>query len=281
MRRRRSSEKREWFDLRGPGGRLVLKVVGVGIAAFALGYLLVALLFFPGWGRDAIVSVPDLRGRTLPAAERLAGAAGLEVERGSALAHPTVPEGAVLAQTPLPGQEVTRGAEVTVIVSTGPERRPVPDVTQLSGEQAVRLLRQTGFSIRIRRVPGEQPAGRVLGVTPTAGTPVAIPGTVELTLSAGPPLVAVPPLAGLTEQGARQALEAAGLRLSVVEHDPFSFAPAGEVLEQAPAAGTQVRAGSGVRVVVAGEPPAVEEPEMEPAEGEPAGPPVSPPAGRD
>lgn len=254
----------------------MLKVVGVGLAAFALGYLVMALLFFPGWGRDAIVSVPDLRGQPVAAAERLAGAVDLEVERGSTLVHPTVPEGAVLAQIPLPGQEVTRGSEVTVILSAGPDRRPVPDVAQLSGEQAVRLLRQMGFAVRIRRVPSEHPAGRVLEVSPAPGTAVPVSGTVELTLSAGPPLVAVPDVVGLMEEAAREALEAAGLRLAAVEHDPFAFAPAGEVLGQTPAAGTEARAGSGVRLVVSGEPPAGEVPGEEPEEGEPAGPPVLP-----
>lgn len=240
--------------------RFYLRVAAGVLGAFVLGYLLTTLLFFPGWGGEGIVTVPDLRGKTLAQAKRLAGRADLELEEGSKLTHARVPAGAVLAQTPLPGQEITRGAEVRVILSSGPDRRPVPSVEQLTGQQAEALLRNTGFAVRVVRVPDERPVGRVLGVNPAAGTPVPAGAPVELRLSAGPPLVAVPALVGLTGSAAREALGAVGLRLGRVEYDPTSGAAEGEVLAQDPAAGVSLRSGGAVGVVVAGNPPAAPEP---------------------
>lgn len=160
----------------------------IGIAAFAVGYALTVLLFFPGWwGRGAIVTVPDVRGRTLTQAERQIGRVGLEIERGSTFAHPTVPRGAVLAQSPLPGQETSRGDAVRVTVSAGPDQRPVPDVSGLSGDQARRVLANTGYQVHVEIVSDARPAGRVVAVQPAAGTVLRVPARVLLRLSAGPP----------------------------------------------------------------------------------------------
>lgn len=240
--------------------RLVLRIVGVGVAAFTLGYVLTTLLAFPGFGRQAIVTVPDLRGRTYPAARGLASDAGLEVERGDSLHHATVPAGAVLAQSPLPGQETTRGAVVRLTLSAGRERRPVPRVDDLTAAQAEALLGRTGFAVRVRRVLSERAAGRVLGVNPAAGTSLPVASTVELVVSAGPPevvvpVVAVPSLEGLPEAAARDALRSAGLRLGEVGYAPDSAVPLGGVAAQSPAPGDSVRAGTAVSVTISGSPP--------------------------
>lgn len=241
--------------------RSYLRVVGGVLAAFALGYLVTTLLVFPGFGRQAIVTVPDLRGRTLSAARRLADDAGLEVERGASLNHAAVPAGSVLAQSPLPGQETTRGAVVRVTLSAGRERRPVPQVDDLTADQARALLARTGFAVRVRRVLSERAEGRVLGVNPKPGTQLHVRSAVELLLSAGPPVVvvptvAVPDLTNLPEPEARAALRSAGLRLGEVDYAPDSDVPLGGIASQSPAAGDSVRAGTSVRVTISGSPPA-------------------------
>jgi serine/threonine-protein kinase len=133
------------------------------------------------------VTVPDVRGRTLAQAERQIERVGLEIERGSTFAHPTVPRGAVLAQSPLPGQETSRGDAVRVTVSAGPDQRPVPDISGLSGDQARRVLANTGYQVHVEIVSDARPAGRVVAVQPAAGTVLRVPGRVLLQLSAGPP----------------------------------------------------------------------------------------------
>ena len=248
-----------------PGQKLFLRVVGWGLGAFALGYLVTTLLVFPGFGREAIVTVPDLRGQTFSQARRLADRAGLEVERGAALNHPTVPRGAVLMQSPLPGQETTRGAVIRVTLSEGRARRPVPQVTDLTATQAQSLLRQMGFAVRVRRVVSQRAAGRVLGVVPDPGTVLPIPAAVELRVSSGPPevvipTVAVPDLSGLPEPDAREALRSAGLRVGEVGYDPGSAVPLGGVAAQSPAPGDSVKAGTAVSITVSGSPPTGAEP---------------------
>lgn len=162
-------------------------VVGVVLGAFVLGYLATTLVFFPGFGRGPIVTVPDLRGRSLAQARRQLDRAGLVLERGSSLVHPRVPAGAVLAQNPLPGQETSRGDAVHVTLSAGPDRRPVPPVDGLTGEQARAVLQRTGFQVQVQIVPDDRPAGRVVGLRPAPGTVLSVPAPVQLFLAQGPP----------------------------------------------------------------------------------------------
>ncbi|HEU0300025.1 MAG TPA: hypothetical protein VFR37_11235, partial [Longimicrobium sp.] len=57
---------RRYFDER----RLLKWVLIAGFSCFVLGYLVITLIFFPGFGRSPIVTVPDLTGRSRASAER-------------------------------------------------------------------------------------------------------------------------------------------------------------------------------------------------------------------
>jgi eukaryotic-like serine/threonine-protein kinase len=233
-------------------GRTVLVVLGVGIAAFAIGFLFTALFLFGGGAGDEVVTVPDLRGRTQAEAERLLAQGNLSLELGPTLVNPEMAEGQVLAQSPLPGEEVAPGSNVRVTLSAGPERRAVPDVRGMSGAQARQHLERAGFDVLVEEQTDPAPAGRLLDVTPAPGTTVALPGTVRLLVSSGPPLTDVPSVVGLPEAEARQAVGSAGFFVSEMEYDVFSVQPAGTVVSQWPEGGVQARAGSGVRLTVAG-----------------------------
>lgn len=244
---------------RAPGGwsgrGLLARILAVGIVAFAIGYFATWVLFFPGWSRDAIVTVPDLRNRPLRQAASLAGDAGLSLVRGSTIAAPGVPAGRIVAQNPLPGYEVTRGDNVEVIVSSGPERYPIPALEGLGAAAAKSLLEQYGFQVRVVRVTNPAPEGRLLHATPAPGTTVPVPSVVELLVSAGPPMIVAPGVLGSTLDEARARLTAAGLRLGGVTYDPAAEGAAGVVVTQRPAEGDSIRQGSAVAVVAAGADP--------------------------
>jgi serine/threonine-protein kinase len=263
-------------------------VLGVCAGGLVLGYLFTWAVFFPGLGRDAIVTVPDLRTRPLAAATRLAENAGLKLVRGNTLPNPSVPAGAVLAQVPMPGQEATRGASVRVILSSGPERHPVPELKGLGWRDAVALLQAYGFTVRVAQVTSPEPEGRILRVFPEPGTTIAVNQVIQVTVSAGPPWTVAPGVTGAALGAAETALTAAGLRLGKVSYDSASAAAPGSVVSQYPAAGDSIRQGGAVSVMVAGTDPnppppaAVDSAAAPAAEGEPARPgepaPATPPS---
>jgi eukaryotic-like serine/threonine-protein kinase len=79
----------------------------------------------------------------------------------------------------------------------------------------------------------------------------------------GTELVTVPDLTGLTRLEAQQKLDGAGLILGDVRRRPTSKFPAGEVIEQDPAADRQIQAGEKVDIVLAAAPKPVEVPPLE------------------
>ena len=236
-------------------GNLLRWVIGAGLGAFALGYLVITLLFFPGFGRSAIVTVPDLRGKPLREAERTLDRLGLELGRGGTLANPRIRAGAVLVQSPLPGQEVNRGAEIRVVLSAGPERHPVPPIAGLSLREARALLERFGFSVRVQRMVSDRGEGTFLGMRPRAGTVAVVPSVVTITLSAGPPRLPVPSVLALPLGEAETRLRAAGFRLGNVSYDPASTEALGGIASQRPAAGDSLRRGGAVNVTVSGTDP--------------------------
>lgn len=264
--------------------RILIRVVGIGAAAFLIGYLFTALLFFGGSDRPDVASVPDLRGLAQEAAEERLEDQGLQLEIGDSLPHPQVRAGAILAQSPLPGREVAPGTPVRVIMSSGRPQRAVPDVTALTREPASQMLSASGFQVSVVEVPAAEPAGRVVSIFPAPGTRVQLPAVVQLRVSAGPPRVAVPELAGLGEEEARAALESVGLRLGEVHYEFGGFNAQEMVVEQVPAAGDSILLGRPVEVRIVtnrltgtGEPPRGDaDREAAPAIGAPRRPSLNP-----
>jgi serine/threonine-protein kinase len=243
-------------------------------------------MFFPGFGRAAIVNVPDLRGMNVQGARRALSQAGLEMTRGPSLNNPRMRAGHVLTQVPLAGQEAARGTPVRIFLSDGPDRRRVPGIAGMEKDDAIALLQRMGFQVRLRIVNSPREEGTLLGMQPAAGTPVPMPGIVVLSVASGPPKMLAPSVTGGTRDQAEAILQAAGLRLGRVSYDSASGAPLGDVVGQSPEAGDSVRMGGSVRIVISGHDPNPPPPtpvdsaapvETPPAEEPAPAPPPSPP----
>lgn len=284
---------RRYFDER----RLLKWVLITGFSCFVIGYVVMTLLFFPGFGRSPIVTVPDLTEQTAGQAERALDRAGLDMQRGGTMPNPRVRQGRVLMQSPLPGEEVARGSTVRIVLSAGPELRQVPSIRDLSRQEAISLLQRFGYRVALRNVHDRREEGTLLGLSPATGQRAAVGSVVTMSISAGPPWMQAPNVVGLQVDDARTRLQAGGLEMGRVGYDPASLEAAGTVVAQTPAAGDSIRLGSGVRVVLAGENPnppppvtdsvvtvdsAAVEPDAEVEEpDEPAEPAPEPPKGRE
>ncbi len=97
------------------------------------------------------------------------------------------PAGEVIAQSPAAGQEVDRGSQVTLFVSTG--AITVPDVTGLVRRGAVNRLKRAGFTASVTEQQTEDPnqQGRVLNQFPPAGSRGQRGDTVAITVGTAPP----------------------------------------------------------------------------------------------
>lgn len=247
--RTRRWERGQWFPKRD--GMLLVRILAVGLGAFVLGYLGMSLLFFGDPEGTAIATVPDLRRQTESTALEELQRANLEMEVRTSLVHPDVPKGAVLTQSPLPGQEVAPGSIVQVILSAGPDRRPVPAVHRLNRQQATRALESFGFQVVVNEVQDTLPAGKVVAVSPEEGTLLEVPAIVRLTVSTGPPFAPVPMLIGLRQEEARTVLEDQGFKLGEVEFEFRWRGDDGEIIAQDPPPGEDAPLGSAVNITIA------------------------------
>jgi serine/threonine-protein kinase len=192
-RRNPSPSRRGTSDPPPKGRRLRWKFWAPVLAAaatlpFVIGYLFAVYVMFPppevvGEG----IAVPALRGSTEAEARQALAATGLGALAVTRLPHPAVPEGEVVAQSPLPGQQLRAGSSVRVAVSSGVPRVLVPDVVGFHVERARGLLERLGFTIQRTDMESTEPAGRVLSMEPGPGARLALPAQLNLTVSTGPP----------------------------------------------------------------------------------------------
>lgn len=180
----------------------------------------------------------------------------LEVER---VASERVPAGVVLEQSPGPGITVTGLDTVSFVVSAGPADRPVPEVVGRSADAAAFELGRAGLTLGETTVVDDPsvPPGAIISADPPPGTEVPIETAVDLVVSAGPTPVAVPDVIGDSETSARSALESLGFVVSLASQlVADGEGGVGGVFGQYPDAGTQLRPGQTVTIVVGREPPA-------------------------
>ncbi len=231
--------------------RVLLLVALLAVVGLGGGYLFSTRLLFPVPPPPGdLTPVPRLTGESLEEAAQHLAASGLVLGRVDSLRHPSVPEGRVLGQSPLPGQLSLVGDTVAVALSLGPERRSVPDVSRLDGDRARSLLEASGFTVAVDSVESATPRGGVVAMVPAPGTETTIPREILLTLSKGPSMVEMPRLLGMEEERATALLDSLGLTVGDVE-TRFRFGrDQGLVVSQEPAAGTLVEEGSAVRLVV-------------------------------
>ncbi len=243
-------EGRSFFP-RLRGRNLLLGVAGLALLGWVFGYGFATRVLFPAPPPPGdLFEVPDLKGMGLASAsERLAGV-GLELGTVDSLQHPSVPAGLVLGQSPLPGQLSRPVNPVRVSISTGPQARSVPDVRGLTEERARIVLETSGFVVNLDTMESEEPRGRVVSVSPAPGAMVALPSEVRVRVSAGPPVVPMPFVLGMERAEAEMLLDSLGLVVSDVE-EVFRFGrDQGIVVEQEPAAETELQRGSSVRLTV-------------------------------
>jgi eukaryotic-like serine/threonine-protein kinase len=150
-------------------------------------------------------------------------------------------------------------------LAAGPGRTvDVPDVSGASVNDARDTLATVGLQLA---VTGEEfsedvPAKDVISTDPAAGQGLRANGTVNATVSKGPERYDVPPVKGLEQAAAADALTAASLTLGAVKEDYDDKAPVGTVVSSSPKAGTSVKSGTAVDLVISKGPAPVPVPDV-------------------
>ena len=172
--------------------------------------------------------------------------------------------GEIIAQDPEPGEQVAKGATLTLTMSLGDSLVTLPeDIIGIPIESATLQLQDLGLELGETKevFSNDAPAGIVLGVDDERQKLLDVPpgSPVYLTVSAGAQLLTVPPgLVGSDINIIEENLREAGFDVSVERQHDNQFAE-DTVLRVAPESGTVVSSGDSLLLVVSDGPRPVPE----------------------
>ena len=181
---------------------------------------------------------PELLNQSRAQAEAIAQREGFEIFYGDGAYSETAPKDVVLSQNPPAGQRIVKGGTITLSLSLGPERYPVPDISGMELSAAKAELDSVKLKLKqgTKQYSDTVPEGVVISTDPKPDTSLKPGDTVTVVVSKGRAPITVPDLSGLNINDARAKLQQLGL--SAVEHYKESDQPRDTVIGQSPKAGT-------------------------------------------
>lgn len=224
-------------------------LVAAGILVL-VGAILIGRSLF-GEGADNRPSVPKLVGQTFEQAQKSGENVGLAVVKGPDAPCDDQPKGSVCKQDPAADTKVKEGSTVTVTISAGAPKVPVPSVVNLTYEQAEAALKEKGFQVDRKPQESDRAAGTVLEQNPKSGGEAEKNSLVTLTVAKEISKSEVPDLKGKPKDVATKLLTDAKLRLGSVTEIDFPGAAPGTVVEQQYAPGQQLEVNKTVNITVA------------------------------
>jgi beta-lactam-binding protein with PASTA domain/tRNA A-37 threonylcarbamoyl transferase component Bud32 len=225
---------------------IVVVVIGLGVGIGVGGWWLTTGRF---------VQVPSVSGASLTQVTAVLTADGFTVKRGRVHSN-AVASGSVVGTRP--AGRVSKGATITILVSSGPFTSVVPKVQNDPLTAAQAALRRVHLASTPQQVGSNAPVGTVIGTNPPAGTTWPQTKTVTILVAGGPQL---PDFAGMNYQAAQQWASQHDVNLQQ-QPDNNSQQPQGIITGQEPAAATLVRPGQTVVVNVSTGPQVVGVPDV-------------------
>ena len=200
------------------------------------------------------MTVPNVVSLTQNDAEKAITSAGLVVGDVTRAASNTVPSGHVISQDPAALAQAKAGDKVNFVVSSGKETPidvTVPDLKGKTQAEAEKLLKDANL-VGVASNPEESDAvspGQVFKQSVEAGTTVKEGTKVAFTVALAPAESTVPYVVGKTQDDAKAAITDAKLGYDHTTAYSDSVAE-GTVISQSIGAGSKVKSGTTVSVVV-------------------------------
>ena len=165
-----------------------------------------------------MVAVPKVEGLTQTDATAAITGAKLKVGTITQKASNTIGSGKVLSQDPASGSSVAEGSPVNLVISSGPQMVPVPDLNGMTRDAATAAL--AGAKLKVgdinQKTSDTIGSGKVISQEPASGSLMAEGSPVNLVISSGPPMVTVPNVEHLSQDEATTAITAAQLTLGTL-----------------------------------------------------------------
>ena len=219
------------------------KYIVLGAAVIFLVAFLGAFLSYGNFWSNTTVDVPNVVGKQVSVAKNILEDKHLRVST-SEVTNPDVPAGQVISQTPGAGEKVKEQRTIHLVVSKGVGDITVPDLSDLTVDQARQRLKDVGLvvgKITQQSVDGKKD-GVVIAQSPSGDSKVSKGTTIDLVVNkAKAKKVKVPNLVGMTLKDARNTLSNVHLGVNQVAG---SVEEKSVVIEQSIKAGDEIDEGS-------------------------------------
>jgi beta-lactam-binding protein with PASTA domain len=224
------------------GSAVVAAVVAAG-TAYALHHSLL---------QNQAIEVPSVLGLPVQSARALIENRGLMFVVSEEREDVQTPAGNILQQRPLQGSRIDRGQAVDVVVAKAPAPIKMPSLVGLALAEA--KLQLASAKLVLGKVSEDTSPkvklGSIISQSIAEGGETRAGATVDLVVSKGPPMVAVPSVLGRSLAHAKEELQKAGLAVGNLRWREDEDRSEGVVLEQNPAAEQQAAKGAAVDLVV-------------------------------
>lgn len=198
------------------------------------------------------VLLPNIVGISEEEAKKELEEKGLNFEVASKEYNTQYAAGYIISQDPTYSENynVKEGATVKAIISMGIEEATVPKVIGMTEKDAIKALEDAKLKYQIVEEESKKvEAGYVISQETDANSKVNAGDTVVIHISTGVKKSSVVSVVGKSEEEAKNALEALGLKVSVA-YDEEQSKDNGVVLKQSIDAGKEVEQGSSVTITV-------------------------------
>jgi beta-lactam-binding protein with PASTA domain len=177
-----------------------------------------------------MISVPQVTGGTLAAAQTALKHAGLVPGTVSNEPSATIQAGVVINTNPAAGTSWPQPKPVAIAVSAGP---PVPSFVGQQKSVAEQWAQQNGVSLNeVPDAKSTQPQGTVTQQSPAPGGAFTHGQVITINISNGPQMVGVPNVDGMPVDKAKETLKQLGFQVNVIQVGPlktvFNYSPNGQ-----------------------------------------------------
>lgn len=228
---------------------ILLAVAGVLVL---VGAILIGKYVFDGQGvNDAAFKNPSFVSQTKKDAERAAVNVDLKLTFTEKPCE-NEPKGNICEQDPKAGVDVKKNDTIALVVSTGAPKVVVPNVINLSLDEAKAKLEGDGYQFTVKtetRESSEDP-NSVLDQNPTSGQEVEKGTTITLTIAKEEEKSTVPAVIGQDCDAAKQQMQANGLVGNCTEIETTDDNQVGKVIATSPQANTEADPGSTVTIQI-------------------------------
>ena len=200
--------------------------------------------------KEDMVYVPKFVEKSEAEAIEIASRQGLKIDKKTENSE-TVAEGVVVSQAPAPGQQITPGSTIKIVISAGKDKILAPNLVNMQYMEAAAALSESGLTVgEIHFEANQSKEGTIISQDPTADTQLDPDSPVDLWISGEDGINLKLPMVSLMQlTEAKKLLQQNGFKLGTVKEEKSTLAP-GTVIRTLPEAGTFALVNSPVDVTI-------------------------------